>query len=173
MVNFIDNMNSSFEKKYGSILNPVKHKRLTESVGSDVERFQEKVDFFMKSKGYIPDDFKKKLEAAGLSLTKDQYGQYEVIAYDPDRDAKKESLKSACRRGGAKLTEDRDDISVNGYVKRAGFGKYEVRIYVDPETDIAQLRVLKIGDGILTTQDEVQNLIDVLNDATGYLSIYG
>lgn len=170
MVNFIDNMNSSFERKYGSILNPVKHKRLTESVGSDIERFQEKVDFFMKSQGYIPDDFKKKLEAAGLSLTKDQYGQYEVIAYDPDRDAKKESLRSACRRG-TKLTEDRDDISANGYVQRAGFGKYEVRIYVDPETNIPKLRVLKIGDGILTTQDQVQNLIDVLQDASEYLAI--
>lgn len=51
-----------------------------ESVGEDVARYQKWVDYDMKRYGEVSEKTKDSLEKAGLSLVKDQYGEYEVIA---------------------------------------------------------------------------------------------
>lgn len=51
-----------------------------ESVGEDVARYQKWVDYDMKRYGEVSEKTKDSIEKAGLSLVKDQYGEYEVIA---------------------------------------------------------------------------------------------
>ena len=70
-----------------------------ESVGQDVAEYQKWVDYDMKRYGRISNDTLKKVRAAGLSVVKDQYGDYEVIAYRKDESCKDESCK------GKKITE--------------------------------------------------------------------
>lgn len=64
-----------------------------ESVGQDVAEYQKWVDYDMKRYGRISNDTLKKVRAAGLSVVKDQYGDYEVIAYRKDESCKDESCK--------------------------------------------------------------------------------
>ena len=60
---------------------------LQESVGQDVSEYQKWVDFDMEKYHRISDNTMQKIKEAGLSVVKDQYGEYEVIA-----DRKDESL---------------------------------------------------------------------------------
>lgn len=53
---------------------------LNETVGQDVSEFQKWVDFDMEKYHRISDITMDKIKKAGLSVVKDQYGQYEVIA---------------------------------------------------------------------------------------------
>lgn len=64
----------------------VKSKKNT-SIGSDVAKYQEWVDFDMKRYGRISKKTTELLHKAGLDVVKDQYGEYEVISHDPDQDA--------------------------------------------------------------------------------------
>lgn len=54
--------------------------KLGEDLGSDVDKFQEWVDYDMKRYGRISKQTKKEVKEAGLKLVKDEYGDYEVIA---------------------------------------------------------------------------------------------
>ena len=53
---------------------------LTESKDVDLTEYQKWVDYDMKKYHKISDDTMNKIKAAGLSVVKDQYGDYEVIA---------------------------------------------------------------------------------------------
>lgn len=53
---------------------------LQESVGQDVSEYQKWVDFDMEKYHKISDNTMQKIKEAGLSVVKDQYGEYEVIA---------------------------------------------------------------------------------------------
>lgn len=53
---------------------------LQESVGQDVSEYQKWVDFDMEKYHRISDNTMQKIKEAGLSVVKDQYGEYEVIA---------------------------------------------------------------------------------------------
>ena len=69
-----------------------------ESVGQDVAEYQKWVDYDMKRYGRISNDTLKKIHSAGLSVTKDQYGDYEVIAYRKDESCKKDEAKEPARK---------------------------------------------------------------------------
>ena len=51
-----------------------------ESLGSDIDKYQMWVDYDMKRYGRISDITNKYLRDAGLTVVKDEYGDYEVIA---------------------------------------------------------------------------------------------
>jgi len=56
---------------------------LKEDLGSDISEYQKWVDYDMKKYGYISAKTYNDIRKAGLSITKDQYGDYEVIASEP------------------------------------------------------------------------------------------
>lgn len=67
-----------------------------ETIGSDLSEYQKWVDYDMKHYGKVSSNTFRKITEAGLSLVKDQYGDYEVIADREDFAGipyKKESLK--------------------------------------------------------------------------------
>ena len=54
-----------------------------ERIGNDLSEFQKWVDYDMKKYGKISGVTRDKIRKAGLSIVKDQYGDYEVIADRP------------------------------------------------------------------------------------------
>ena len=58
-------------------------------MGQDLGEYQKWVDYDMKKYHKISDDTMSKIKKAGLSVVKDQYGQYEVIAKEADKDSKR------------------------------------------------------------------------------------
>lgn len=62
------------------------HKRraVKEDLGEDIDKYQEWVDYDMKRYGKISGKTMREIKEAGLSVVKDQYGDYEVIGYDRD-----------------------------------------------------------------------------------------
>lgn len=55
---------------------------LEESIGGDIGEYQKWVDYDMKRYGKVSDNTERRLKKAGLTLVKDQYGDYEVIAHE-------------------------------------------------------------------------------------------
>ena len=72
-----------------------KFKSKNESIGSDVAEYQKWVDYDMKRYKKISDKTMSKIKKAGLSVVKDQYGDYEVIAKEPVR----ESIANKSKKG--------------------------------------------------------------------------
>ena len=64
-----------------------KFKSKNESIGSDVAEYQKWVDYDMKRYKKISEKTMSKIKKAGLSVVKDQYGDYEVIAKEPVRES--------------------------------------------------------------------------------------
>lgn len=62
-----------------------------ERIGNDLSEYQKWVDYDMKKYGRISDITKSKIRKVGLSIVKDQYGDYEVIADRPIKEKLKES----------------------------------------------------------------------------------
>lgn len=108
-MNLFESMNRGFEKLYGKIDDveledkyaPVR-KALNESckkekkplkeykdMGQDLGEYQKWVDYDMKKDGKISHKTMSEIKKAGLSVVKDQYGQYEVIADKADTNLKK------------------------------------------------------------------------------------
>lgn len=58
-----------------------------ESIGSDVAEYQKWVDYDMKRYKKISEKTMSKIKKAGLSVVKDQYGDYEVIAKEPVKES--------------------------------------------------------------------------------------
>lgn len=56
---------------------------LGEDLGDDITKYQRWVDYDMKRYGRISDKTEREIKKAGLSVVKDQYGEYEVIAHAP------------------------------------------------------------------------------------------
>ena len=59
------------------------------NIGQDVAEYQKWVDYDMKRYHKISDKTRREIRDAGLSIVKDQYGDYEVIAKEPVREDKK------------------------------------------------------------------------------------
>ena len=80
----------AFEKarKDGYFMSMDVEESLNEDAGQDITEYQKWVDYDMEKYHRISDDTMEKIHKAGLSVVKDQYGEYEVIA-----DRKDESLK--------------------------------------------------------------------------------
>jgi len=62
-----------------------------ERIGNDISEYQKWVDYDMKKYGRISDITKSKIRKAGLSIVKDQYGDYEVIADRPIKEGLNEA----------------------------------------------------------------------------------
>ena len=119
-MNLYENINKGFERLYGDLDSNKSNtfrKPLTESkneskevdrkslkeykdLGQDLGEYQEYVDADMKENGYISKKTMEEIKKAGLSVVKDQYGQYEVIAKEKDHLAKtkNESKKPASKK---------------------------------------------------------------------------
>ena len=91
-----------YDELFGKIRKPIRK----ESMGSHLAEYQKWVDYDMERYGRISDRTMDTIRKAGLSVVKDQYGEYEVIAYD-----RKESLNRKRIREGmddrAKQLNDR------------------------------------------------------------------
>lgn len=84
--------------------------RANKSLGSDISDYQKWVDFDMKKYGKISDTTMQDIKKAGLSVVKDQYGDYEVIADD--------KVEGGCH-GKKKVTASLDDrIEMNDAIWR-------------------------------------------------------
>ena len=88
--------------------------RTNKSLGSDISDYQKWVDFDTKKYGKISDTTMKDIKKAGLSVAKDQYGDYEVIADD--------KVEGGCH-GKKKVTASEDFTEINRvdyFVKKIG-----------------------------------------------------
>lgn len=66
---------------------------LKEDIGTDIDEYQQWVDYDMKRYGKISDQTNKEIKEAGLQVVKDKYGDYQVIAGKYD-ESLKESVKN-------------------------------------------------------------------------------
>ena len=118
-MNLYENINKGFERLYGDLDSNKSNafrKPLTESkneskevdrkslkeykdLGQDLGEYQKYVDADMKEHGHISKKTMEEIKKAGLSVVKDQYGQYEVIAKEKDHlaETKNESKKPASK----------------------------------------------------------------------------
>lgn len=55
-------------------------KTINEDLGTDIDEYQQWVDYDMKRYGKISDQTNKEIKEAGLQVVKDKYGDYQVIA---------------------------------------------------------------------------------------------
>lgn len=76
-----------------------------ESVGQDVSDYQKWVDYDMKKYKKISKETMSKIKKAGLSVVKDQYGDYEVIADRKD--------ESCGKKKSRKMKESIEDITID------------------------------------------------------------
>lgn len=53
---------------------------LQEDLGTDIDKYQEWVDYDMKRYHKISDQTNREIKEAGLKVVKDKYGDYQVIA---------------------------------------------------------------------------------------------
>lgn len=91
-------VNESLKKsKIKKLTESKKSRKIKESKEVDLTEYQKWVDYDMRKYHKISENTMSKIKKAGLSVVKDQYGEYEVIADRPDRDS--ESFKES------KLTE--------------------------------------------------------------------
>ena len=86
-------------------LNRRPKKSMKESVGQDVSEYQKWVDYDMKKYKKISKETMSKIKKAGLSVVKDQYGDYEVIADRKD--------ESCGKKKSRKMKESIEDITID------------------------------------------------------------
>ena len=88
------------------------------SVGEDLDKYQEWVDYDMKRYGKISDETNRDVKEAGLQIVKDKYGDYQVIAgkYDEklaeSKKPSKKFIKEQLKRNKKSLRERLEEISV-------------------------------------------------------------
>ena len=93
------------EEEFESLNRKSRKKNIKESVGQDVSEYQKWVDYDMKKYKKISKETMSKIKKAGLSVVKDQYGDYEVIA-----DRKDEACNG---RKSRKMKESIEDITID------------------------------------------------------------
>ena len=81
---------------------------LKEDLGTDIDEYQQWVDYDMKRYGKISDQTNKEIKEAGLQVVKDKYGDYQVIAGKYD-----ESLKESDSTARNFTVEDADGDTVD------------------------------------------------------------
>lgn len=84
---------------------------LEENIGTDIDEYQQWVDYDMKRYGKISDQTNKEIKEAGLQVVKDKYGDYQVIAGKYD-----ESLKEDLDRDLSIISDIIDNYKdITGY----------------------------------------------------------
>lgn len=84
----------------------LKKKLIPESLGSDVDKFQEWVDYDMKRYGRISKQTEKEVKEAGLEIVKDKYGDYQVIAGRYNESLEEVSIKTNDSKTEVKTEDD-------------------------------------------------------------------
>lgn len=84
----------------------LKKKLIPESLGSDVDKFQEWVDYDMKRYGRISKQTEKEVKEAGLGIVKDKYGDYQVIAGRYNESLEEVSIKTNDSKTEVKTEDD-------------------------------------------------------------------
>lgn len=89
----------------------VRRKAVNENIGTDIDEYQQWVDYDMKRYGKISDQTNKEIKEAGLQVVKDKYGDYQVIAGKYD-----ESLKEDLDRDLSIISDIIDNYKdITGY----------------------------------------------------------
>lgn len=97
-------------------------KHTKESIGSDLAKYQKWVDYDMKRYGRISDRTNNLIKRAGLTIIKDQYGDYEVTDHSP-------------------ITEDLDEIEIKGNGQKIKVKDDEITIKTcDKDTEEVELK---------------------------------
>ena len=113
-----------------------------ETVGQDVSEFQKWVDYDMEKYHKISNNTMNKIKKAGLSVVKDQYGDYEVIASRKDESLKNKSSK--------KLNERLYSLVPKHDSRASFYNKAKVQVDGNSETLISyDTPILKISNGKL------------------------
>lgn len=84
----------------------LKKKLIPESLGSDVDKFQEWVDYDMKRYGRISKQTEKEVKEAGLEIVKDKYDDYQVIAGRYNESLEEISIKTNDSKTEVKAEDD-------------------------------------------------------------------
>lgn len=84
----------------------LRKKLIPESLGSDVDKFQEWVDYDMKRYGRISNQTNKEIKEAGLQVVKDKYGDYQVIAGRYNESLEEVSIKTDDSKTEVKAEDD-------------------------------------------------------------------
>ena len=147
-------------------------------LGGAVAKYQRWVDYDMKRFGRISKRTTDTLRKVGLDVTKDQYGDYEVIAKSPIEEAKTYGARVFTYKVGDKTyrfychTEDTKygfkhicDVFFNGQPVAYATAKYYNRTW---ESFEYQSVMKKAVDGISNaTEDEKKDLKDQIEDGEG------
>lgn len=85
------------------------HLKEYKDMGQDLSEYQKWVDYDMKRYHKISDKTMDKIKEAGLTVVKDQYGDYEVIAHEPVRecDDKEAKRRAIVKEAVEKMREKR------------------------------------------------------------------
>ena len=111
---------------------------------ADISEYQKWVDFDMKKYGRISGVTLRKIKAAGFSVVKDQYGDYEVIADRKDECMMtSEGCHNKPRRGFRKVEEDFERVEI--------------------ETDREKMEMTAEDDGkvVVTTEPKEETVVPV------------
>lgn len=100
---YFDEGSTSWHDRYKR--ESLRRKSIKESVGQDVSEYQKWVDYDMKKYKKISKETMSKIKKAGLSVVKDQYGDYEVIADRKD--------ESCGKKKSRKMKESIEDIVID------------------------------------------------------------
>ena len=113
--------------------------RKDESLGDDLAKYQKWVDYDMKRYGRISDKTNNLIKRAGLTVIKDQYGDYEVTDHSP-------------------ITEDLDEIEIKGNGQKIKVKDDEITIKTCDKDDEVELKDTE--EVIAPLDDEVIAEID-------------
>lgn len=169
--NYLETVKSNMQKKndfgalqyiYGIILSGegkgVKES-IKENIGTDIDEYQQWVDYDMKRYGKISNQTNKEIKEAGLQVVKDKYGDYQVIAGKYD-----ESLKGTVDNDTKELFGQaaHDKVfSTHIYNHHPFSGAIEIMDEVDKNGEGRKLK--------FTSRDEMNSKADELLD-NGYIS---
>lgn len=127
-------------------LNRKPRKSMKESVGQDVSEYQKWVDYDMKKYKKISKETMSKIKKAGLSVVKDQYGDYEVIADRKD--------ESCGKKKSRKMKESIEDITIDT-------GDQEISVSAKDKEEVKSE-----DEMIAPLSDEVKTDIEMNNEET-------
>lgn len=134
------------EEEFESLNRKSRKKNIKESVGQDVSEYQKWVDYDMKKYKKISKETMSKIKKAGLSVVKDQYGDYEVIADRKD--------ESCGKKKSRKMKESIEDITIDT-------GDQEITVSAKEKEDVES-----DGEMIAPISDETKDEIETNSEET-------
>lgn len=169
--NYLETVKSNMQKKndfealqyiYGIILSGegkgVKES-IKENIGTDIDEYQQWVDYDMKRYGKISNQTNKEIKEAGLQVVKDKYGDYQVIAGKYD-ESLKGTVDSDTKELFGQVAHDKV-FSTYIYNHHPFSGAIEIMDEVDKNGEGRKLK--------FTSRDEMNSKADELLD-NGYIS---